>query len=237
MSRNFRIKATMTSARVLVSLCLCAFAFVLAGVAGGADGTPLRGVVGPGFTISLVDGTGARVTQLAAGAFSLAVDDKSDEHNFHLQGPGGVDVATSVEEIGANTFSLMLVDGKYTFFCDPHPGQMTGSFRVGEEPPPPPPPPVTPPVRLVLTVTGTTVRLTTPAGAAVRTLPAGAAVVTVRDRSALRGARLSGAGVSRSTGVGFVGTVTWRVKLLRGTLVYASDLRKPVLRGGRVAVS
>jgi hypothetical protein len=37
--------------------------------------------------------------------------------------------------------------------------------------------------------------------------------------------------------VKFVGTVTWRVKLSAGTLLYSSDARKPVLKGGRVPVS
>ena len=59
----------------------------------------------------------------------------------------------------------------------------------------------------------------------------------MRDRSATRGVKLSGAGVSKATGVKFVGTATWNVKLKKGTLVYASDARKPVLRGGRVPVS
>ena len=62
-------------------------------------------------------------------------------------------------------------------------------------------------------------------------------MITVRDRSAARGVRLAGAGVSRSTTVKFVGTVTWKVKLSAGTLVYGSDARKPVLKGGRVPVS
>ena len=34
---------------------------------------------------------GADVTHLDAGSYSLSVDDKSDAHNFHLFGPGGVD--------------------------------------------------------------------------------------------------------------------------------------------------
>ena len=79
--------------------------------------------------------------------------------------------------------------------------------------------------------------LTTPAGKPVKTVSAGAAVITVRDRSATRGLRLTGAGVNRSTGARFVGTVVWEVKLSAGTLVYTSDARKPALQGGRVAVA
>jgi hypothetical protein len=59
----------------------------------------------------------------------------------------------------------------------------------------------------------------------------------VRDRSAARGAQLSGAGIRRSTSASFVGTVVWKVKLSPGTLVYASNGKKPVLRGARVKVS
>ena len=223
---------TMTLPRMLVTLG--AFALLLVGVA-GAEGTQLRGSVGPGFGISLGDGSGAAVTHLDPGAFSLTVDDKSDEHNFHLQGPGGVDVATEVAAIETKTFSVTLVDGRYTFFCDAHPSRMTGTFTAGT--PPPAPPPARPPVRLVLTVTAQAIGLATPAGKPVKALTAGAAVITVRDRSAVRGVRLAGAGVSRSTTAKFVGTATWKVKLSAGTLVYGSDTRKPVLKGGRVPVS
>jgi len=206
---------------------------VLAGVA-GADGTQLHGSVGPGFTISLVDGSGTAVKHVDPGTFSLTVDDKSDEHNFHLQGPGGVDVSTGVDAIETKSFFVDLVDGTYTFFCDVHPTQITGTLIVGTSPPVAPPATTT---RLVLTVTAKALALTTPAGKAVKALPKGPAVITVRDRSARRGVRLSGAGVSRTTGVRFVGTVKWAVELSTGALVYASDPRKPVLRGGRVPVA
>jgi hypothetical protein len=222
----------MTFPRLLITICLAGL--VLAGVA-GADGTPLSGTVGPGFTISLRDASGAPVRQLDPGTYALTVDDKSDEHNFHLQGPGGVDVSTEVEAIGLKTFSVTLVDGTYTFLCDPHPTRMVGTFTVGT--PPVGSPAATAPTRLVLTVTGKAVTLATPAGKPVKALTTGQAVITVRDRSSARGVRLAGAGVSRSTTVKFVGTATWKVNLAAGTLVYGSDPRKPVLKGGRVPVS
>ena len=112
---------------------------------------------------------------------------------------------------------------------------MTQSFAV--ETAPPPPTPATAPVRLVLAVTVRAIGLVTPAGKPLRALTAGPTAITVRDRSATLGLRLNGAGVNRSTGVRFVGTVIWKVKLSAGTLVYTSDARKPLLRGGRVAVS
>ena len=100
--------------------------------------------------------------------FSLTVDDRSDGHNFHLFGPGGVDVTTDVAAVGVKTFSVTLVDGRYTYVCDLHPVQMKGTFTVGTAPPstPPPanpPPPTTgKPTRLVLTVTSQAVTLRTP---------------------------------------------------------------------------
>jgi plastocyanin len=92
--------------------------------AGG--GTSLNGSVGPGFTISL-DGTDG----LSAGDYTLVVNDQSPEHNFHLTGPGGVDVATDVSAEGEESFDVTLEPGEYSFVCDPHAAQMNGSFTVG----------------------------------------------------------------------------------------------------------
>jgi hypothetical protein len=225
----------MTVRRLLIALF--ASGLVFTGISGAA-GNELHAVVGPDFTIFLDDGSGTRATHLDPGAYSITVDDRSDGHNFHLFGPGGVDVTTTVEGVGLKTFSTTFVNGSYTYVCDLHPVQMKGTFSVGT---PPSTPPATPPptqtTKVVLTVTSQAVTLKTPAGKAVRALKAGKAVISARDRSAVRGIRLSGAGVSKTTGVKFVGTTTWTVNLKKGTLVYTSDARAPVLRGGRVPVS
>ena len=176
--------------------------------------------------------------------FSLTVDDRSDGHNFHLFGPGGVDVATDVAAVGVKTFSAQprrrevhLPLRRPSGADDEHVRRRDATTRRPRRHPNPPPPTTGTPTRLVLTVTSQAVTLKTPAGKAVKALKAGRAVITVRDRSATRGVKLSGAGVSKATGVTFVGTATWNVTLTKGTLVYASDARKPVLRGGRVPVS
>jgi plastocyanin len=225
----------MTLRRLLI--VLFASGLVFTGIS-GASGNELHAVVGPDFTIFLDDGSGTRTSHLDPGVYSLTVDDRSDGHDFHLFGPG-VDATTTVEGVGVKTFSVNLVDGKYTYVCDLHPVQMKGSFTVGTVPSTPPPPTPSPATttRLVLTVTSQAVALKTPAGKAVKALKAGKAVISVRDRSATRGIRLSGAGVSKTTGVTFVGSTTWTVKLKKVTLVYTSDARAPVLRGGRVPVS
>ena len=91
---------------------------------GSGDGKTLNGSVGPGFVISL-DGTDG----LTAGSYTLAVNDQSAAHNFHLTGPG-VDVSTDVGASGEESFEIELQAGEYTFVCDPHASQMKGSFTV-----------------------------------------------------------------------------------------------------------
>jgi len=98
--------------------------------AGGAAGTELTGVVGEGdaFSITLKDSTGAPVTTLKAGKYTVKVKDASKIHNFHLTGTG-VEEKTTVPEVTDVTWNVTLVAGTYTYKCDPH-AKMTGSFTV-----------------------------------------------------------------------------------------------------------
>ena len=82
-----------------------------------------KGTVGPGFTIKLA------TKPTKAGKIKLVVSDKSDQHDFHLTGPG-VNVKTSVGQTGTTTFILTLKKGTYRFVCDPHASFMKGSFKV-----------------------------------------------------------------------------------------------------------
>jgi plastocyanin len=206
-----------------------------------ASGPTLHGSVGPGFSISLKDASGSTVTNPAAGAYELEVEDESEEHNFHLTGPG-VDVATTVDEIGKRRFDVTLQDGRYTFLCDPHALRMTGSFTVGTQTPPPGggtggggttrPPSAAVGSRLVLTTgPGFAISLRTAAGKQVTRLRPGAYTVVARDRSTAHNARLAGAGVSKVTGVPFVGTKTWKVVLRKGVLTFRCDPHASSMRG------
>jgi len=206
-----------------------------------ADGTPLKGSVGPGFAISLKDASGATVTHLDPGSYALTVDDLADVHDFHLIGPG-TDASTTVDGTGTQTFALTLVDGTYSFFCDAHPLTMKGSFTVGSVTAPPPTtttpqPPARSPTRLSLAVTDSALTLKDAGASAVRRLRPGSYVIRVSDRSKTQNVHLVGAGVNRRTGIAFIGTVTWSLKLKQGTLISRSDAVPAKVKSLRIAVA
>ncbi|WP_411283236.1 hypothetical protein [Lapillicoccus sp.] len=97
---------------------------------GGAAAGVLTGSVGEGdaYVITLMDSTGAPVTSLKAGSYTVKVKDASKIHDFHLSGPG-VDQKTTVPEVTEASWTVTLQAGTYTYKCDPHP-KMTGSFTV-----------------------------------------------------------------------------------------------------------
>ena len=99
------------------------------GGGGSASGT-LEGEVGPGFTIE-VKQNGKDAESVEAGTYTLKVEDKSDQHNFHLTGPGVDDMVTDVGFVGDKTVTVTLKKGTYTYQCDPHAASgMKGTFEV-----------------------------------------------------------------------------------------------------------
>ena len=62
-----------------------ALALALVGQTSAAP-TKLFGTVGPGFTISLKNASGAKVTHLDPGTYSIHVVDQSDMHNVFSRG-------------------------------------------------------------------------------------------------------------------------------------------------------
>ena len=94
-----------------------------------ASGT-LEGETGPGFEIE-VKQNGKDAESVTAGTYTLKVEDKSDQHNFHLIGPGVDTVVTDVGFVGDKTVTVTLKKGTYTYQCDPHAASgMKGTFEV-----------------------------------------------------------------------------------------------------------
>jgi plastocyanin len=97
---------------------------------GPSTSAELDGEVGPGFDIE-VKQSGQDAESVAAGTYTLKVEDKSDIHNFHLIGPGVDQEVTSVPFQGEKTVTVALKPGTYTYQCDPHASQgMKGTFEV-----------------------------------------------------------------------------------------------------------
>jgi plastocyanin len=88
--------------------------------------------------------------------------------------------------------------------------------------------------RLVATVgPGTMITLKKPSGAVVRSLRPGTYTITVRDRSRAHNFHLVGPTntLNRSTTVGFVGTKTWRMRLVKGKYSYICDPHASSMKG------
>jgi plastocyanin len=195
----------IAAAAVLVALAATA-------VSARADNPVLTGTVGTGddFVLTLTGADGQVVKHLDPGTYTIVVHDQSTFHNFHFFGPGGA-FTTTVNGTGDQTFTLNLTDGTYTYQCDPHQSQMRGTFTVGSAG-------ATPAVaQLNGSIAGTQSSLRGTAG-----LVAGKAQIRIADRSKTDGFLLKGPGVSKKTGVGFTGKVTWTVTLRSGTYVYGS---------------
>lgn len=97
---------------------------------GAAASGTLEGETGPGFEIE-VKQNGEDAESVAAGTYTLTVEDKSNMHNFHLIGPGVDEEVTDVGFVGKKTVTVTLQKGTYTYQCDPHAASgMKGTFTV-----------------------------------------------------------------------------------------------------------
>jgi plastocyanin len=119
-----------------LSLLTALVASLAAAVALGAWSTAsaapskLKGSVGPGETISLKTAAGKRASMVSRGTYAITISDRSDEHNFHLSGPGIRKQLTGVDFVGTKTVTVTLRSGKYRFVCTPHAEDMNGGFSV-----------------------------------------------------------------------------------------------------------
>jgi plastocyanin len=91
--------------------------------------------------------------------------------------------------------------------------------------------PATAATRLVATVgPGFTITLTK-GGKRVTALPRGAYTITVRDRASSHNFFLRGPGVTRNSGIAFMGTRTWNVTLKRGRYTFVCTPHAMAMRG------
>jgi hypothetical protein len=224
---------TVRKLRPLLLFPLVLAAVVLPGSGHAADPV-LNAKVGPGFSISMNDGNGVKVTHIDPGTYTINVQDLSAEHNFDLFG-SGVQMATDVAGVGNTTWTVTFTDGIYNYHCDAHPTQMKGSFAVGTASLPPPPTPSKPKSLSGKVGPGKTISLKTASGAAVKKLAAGRYRLSVKDLTRADNFHLIGAGANKKTGVKFRGTVTWTVVLRAGkTYTVRSDSTKKLLRTFKV---
>jgi len=92
--------------------------------------TVLNAEVSGSLTIWLRQG-GVDVTHLNSGTYTINVNDISDQHNFRLKGPNGLEMRTDIWTVDPQVWAgLELVDGLYHFNCEHH-AQMFGDFTVG----------------------------------------------------------------------------------------------------------
>jgi hypothetical protein len=222
----------VTYVRLLLVAGLAVVGLVLPGAVGArsaAPPQPLVATVGDpaspeAFRINLVDATGARVTHVDPGTYTITVRDYAREHNFHLSGPG-VNQATDVANPETTTWVVNFGNGTYQYVCDAHPATMRGSFTSGTVTAPPPP------KKLKAQVgPGKRISLRTASGARVKRLKAGRYRIAVRDLTRADNFHLIGPGVNKKTGVKSKTTVTWTVRFRSGPVRYRSDATKR-LRG------
>ncbi len=120
-----RIRLVLLAAAAALALAVPAFSMTV---------PKLFGTVGPGFTITLKDAKGKKVTKLKPGKYTFVVSDKASIHSFVLEQEKGGKFEkeiTSVSFTGKKTVTIKLTKGKWKYYCMPHEPSMFGFFTVG----------------------------------------------------------------------------------------------------------
>ena len=119
----------------VLALCIAAALVVVSTAFSRSSSTPtLKGVVGPGFTISLTKG-GKKVKTLKAGKYKIVVSDKATIHNFTLERekpskPHFEKLITGTSFKGTKTLVWTLKPGNWRAYCSIHEAQMHQDFKV-----------------------------------------------------------------------------------------------------------
>ena len=124
----------MSRKAVAAFVVLVAAMLVVAGSAlGRTSKTPtLKGVVGPGYTISLTM-NGKKVKSLKAGKYKFAITDKSTLHNFKVEWEKGGHFEKQITTspfMGSKTVVITLKPGSWRAYCSVHESQMHTDFKI-----------------------------------------------------------------------------------------------------------
>jgi len=119
---------------ILAVFVVAALAFAASAFSRSSSTPTLKGVVGPGFTISLKKG-GKKVKTLKAGKYKFVISDKSSFHNYTIERekpskPHIEKHATSTSGTGMKTFTMTLKPGSWRAYCSVHEAQMHIDFKV-----------------------------------------------------------------------------------------------------------
>jgi hypothetical protein len=116
----------------LASLLALATMVFLASAQASMGRSTLIGTVGPGFNITLKQGT-KLVKTLKAGRYTFVITDKASIHNFTLtQTKGGhfSRMLTGTAFTGKKTVTVTLRKGSWKAFCSVHPTAVVRLFTV-----------------------------------------------------------------------------------------------------------
>jgi plastocyanin len=122
---------TMTFAAFALA-CVAALVLAEAAFSRGSSTPTLKGVVGPGYSISLKK-AGTKVTRLKAGRYKVSIADKSAFHNFTLEQEKGGKFEkhlTSTPFTGSKSVTVSLKRGRWKYYCSVHESRMFGFFKV-----------------------------------------------------------------------------------------------------------
>jgi hypothetical protein len=124
----------MKALSLIAVLVAAALAAAGAAFSSGTSTPTLKGVVGPGYSVSLTKG-GKKVKTLKAGKYKLVVSDKSDFHSSVLERekpdkPKLEKDITGVAFTGTKTVTMTLKPGSWRFYCSVHESQMHQDFKV-----------------------------------------------------------------------------------------------------------
>ena len=127
------LRRTLLSIAIPVAVAI--FALTLSGpVLGSTQAVPkLKGIVGPGYSISLKSSNGTKVKTLKAGKYTFVISDKAAIHNFTLEQESGgkfEKTLTATGFTGTKTVTITLKKGRWKYYCSVHESTMFGFFTV-----------------------------------------------------------------------------------------------------------